>query len=357
MIDEKYELSKLSINDFFSNDTVLAAIQNEKNEPDQFNNSKDYLSCLHDSPNVIIVDTQSQSLGLCELRILVGEGLPKKVCFLRNGMLISDSLSLPGLKSFSDFKDFVAVFECKSSKGIELLRAMEPPRHDDFEPERLTGKDEQQKGKKALKDIASWIREMLKRNAKDPVSEITTLDELREYFSDDTGDGDGKPAEEKNPMGAIVIRAKPIQPRSIRPIVTEDPGNGLGDEQEGGEGGGGSDGAGGGDSESGGKGTAEGGQGQSSNKPGVGLINLRALNTSAKSRRVFFTPTQTGSISISLFEAGADIDREIPIKESSIGELKNGRLILEVEKGIRVSIEMGLVNKFTGALKVVAHEI
>ena len=40
-------------------------------------------------------------------------------------MFISDSLGLSGLKNFSEFKDFVAVFQCKDKKGIELLRAME----------------------------------------------------------------------------------------------------------------------------------------------------------------------------------------------------------------------------------------
>jgi hypothetical protein len=41
-------------------------------------------------------------------------------------MFISDSLRLPGLKNFADFKEFVAVFECKNPKGIELLSGLDP---------------------------------------------------------------------------------------------------------------------------------------------------------------------------------------------------------------------------------------
>jgi hypothetical protein len=356
-VDGKYLLSKSNVKNFFQDDLVLATITNQKNEPDQFNNAKNYLNCLTATENVITENSQTPSLGLCQLKIIVGEGLPRKVCVLRNGMFISDSLSLPGLKNFSDFKEFVAVFECKNPKGIELLRAMEPPRHDDFEPERLPSKDEQAKGKKALKDLATWIRDMLKRHAKDPVSDVTTLDELKDFFPDDSGEGNGRPAEEINPFGSIVIRARPVPLKLPRPAVEMPQGPGPGQDGEDGEGGGGGDGEGGGDSEGGGKGTAPGGTGSSANKPGVAINNLRAVLTSSKSRRISFTPTQTGMIAISLYEAGADSDYELAIKEASTGEIKNGRLILEVEKSNRVMIEIGFKSVFDGALKVMAHEI
>lgn len=355
-VDAKYLLSKNTIKNFFEDEAVLSLISNQKNEPDQFNNSKNYLTCLTASENVITEQTQSPLLGLCELKILISEGFPKKVAFLRNGMFISDSLNLAGIKNFSDFKEFVAVFECKNPKGIELLRAMEPPRHDDFEPDRLPSKEEQQKGKKALKDMAYWIRDMLKRHAKDPVSDVTTLDELKDFFSDDSGEGNGKPAEEINPFGLILIRARPVPVKLNRPAAIPQ-GRGPGSDGEDGEGGGGDEGAGGGDSEGGGKGTAPGGQGSSANRPGVSLSNLRAVSTSSRSRRIAFTPITTGMVNISLFEAGADSDYELPIKEASIGEIKSGRLILEIEKGSRVMVDVVFKSVFNGALKVMAYEV
>lgn len=355
-IDGKYLLSKNTIKNFFEDEAVISLISNQKNEPDQFNNSRNYLTCLTASENVITEQTQSLLLGLCELKILISEGLPKKVAFLRNGMFISDSLSLAGIKNFSDFKEFVVVFECKNPKGIELLRAMEPPRHDDFEPDRLPSKEEQQKGKKALKDMAFWIRDMLKRHAKDPVSDVTTLDELKEFFSDDSGEGNGKPAEEINPFGPILIRARPVPVKLNRPAAIPQ-GQGPGSDGEDGEGGGGDEGAGNGNSEGGGKGTAPVGQGSSANRPGVSLSNLRAISTSSRSRRISFTPIQTAMVSISLFEAGADSDYELPIKEASIGDIKSGRLILEVEKGNRVMVDVVFKSVFNGALKVMAYEV
>jgi hypothetical protein len=355
-VDGKYLLSRENIGPFFDDESILQTILTQKNEPDQFANAKNYLRCLSLSDGVITEQTQSLLLGLCQLKILVGEGLPKKVAFLRNGMFISDSLSLPGIKSFADFKEFVAVFECKNPKGIELLRAMEPPRHDDFEPDRLSTREDQQRGRRALRDMATWIREMLKRHARDPVSDVTTLDELKDFFPDESSEGNGKPAEEINPFGAILIRARPVPVKLNRPASLPE-GSGPGAEGDEGDGGGGADGAGGGDSERGGQGVAPGGQGSGANKPSVPLINLRAVTTSSRSRRVSFTPASSGFVAVSLYEAGADSDYELPIKEATVGEIKNGKLIVEVEKGERVMVDVGFKTAFNGALKVVAHEI
>ncbi len=354
--NEKFYLSKNTIGAFFGDLKIKEAIQDQKNEPEQFENASEYLRCYLSNEGVHVEESQSLHLGLCSLRIIVAEGLPKRVCVLRNGMFISDSLSLPGLKNFSDFKEFVAVFECKDPAGIELLRAMEPPRHDDFQPERLPTKEDQQKGKKALEYMARWIREMLKRHAKDPVSDKTTLDELKDFFADDTDEGNGKPAEEINPLGEIVIRARPTPPKLPRPAeVPEGPGPGTA--AAGGEGGGGSDGAGGGDSEGGGAGSSDGGHGQGTNRSGVGLVNLRAVTTSSKSRRISFTPTHTGTILVCVYEAGADSDYELPIKECSQGDLRKGSLAIEVEAGKRTSVDIGFKASFDGALKVTAYEI
>ena len=355
---ERYVLSKDSIKDFFESDKVISTISNEEREPEVFFDSRHYWKCLSASTNTIPEESQTTHLGLCRLRISIAEGLPKKVCFLRNGMFISDQLALPGLKNFSDFKDFVAVFECIDPTGIELLRAMEPPRHDDFQPARLATKEEQRKGKSALSEAARWVREMLKKHAKDPVTEVTPLDELKDFFADESDEGDdttGK--EEANPQGKIIIRAKPIPPRAPRPSALPEIGPDLGRNTEAGEGGGGGDGEGGGDTESGGVGTSNNGQGSGLPRPSVNLMKLRAVPTSSKSRRISFTPEQSGIIIISLYEAGADSDYPLSIKECSIGEIKTGRVLVDVEKGERFSVDVVFKTAFDGALKVVAHEV
>lgn len=356
-VDSKHILNKDTITDFFEKEDIRTAIEKQKNEPDQFDNCSNYLVALQDSPEVIIEESEMQHLGLCQLRILLDEALPKKVCVLRNGMFISDSLA--GLKSFSDFKEFVAVVECKTKKGLELLRAMEPPRHDDFEPELLLTRDEQKKGAKALKDLATWVREMLKRHAKNPVSEVTTLDELKEYFADDSGEGGGKGTEEIDPYGEIIIRAKPLKLKteSLRPKDGESDDGAGGDS---GEGGGGAGGAGGGDG-LGGTGAGEGGtgsgEGGNTSRPSVAINNVRAVIADGKIRRVSFTPSTNGQIALGVMEAGADIDYAIAIATSNMGVVKDGKVVVDVRANRRLTLEVCLDEEFTGALKVVAHEI
>jgi hypothetical protein len=363
-IEDKYILDQSTINEFFENNSIRTLIEEEKlkGEPEQFDNCKHYLAALQGGIEVITEESQRPELGMCQVKILIGEGLPKKVCALRNGMFITDSLI--GLKSFSDFKEFVAVFHCQSKDGNELLRAMEPPRHDDFEPDRLPTKEEQKKGQRALRGLSTWIRDMLKRHAKDPVSEVTEIDELKDFFGDE-GDADsGKGAEEINPYGEVIIRAKPIRTRVASTEVFGSSGNGSDDDSDGG-----ATGEGDGDN-SGGEGKVEGGPdipgstggsggsaGGGMQKSIVDINNVRAILSGTRTRKLAFTPVKSGKIAVHLKEAGADSDYDISIIRSDMGVITNGGIILDVEAGRRVLLDIELNQDFSGALKVVVYEV
>jgi hypothetical protein len=351
-VDGLYTLDQTTIHEFFENDNIKALIKNLPNEPDQFDNSRNYLAAHHGGIEVIIEETEQRELGLCQLKILIGDNLPKKVCALRNGMFITDSLNR--LKIFSDFKDFVAVFHCQSTKGNELLRNMEPPRHDNFEPARLPTKEEKKRGKKALEDLAVWVKEMLKKHAKDPVSEVTAIDELKDFFGDE-GDGDsGNATEEINPYGKVIIRAKPIRTKAKAGDIV---GEGIdGGDGTGGEGGGGGAGKGGGDG-LGGQGDGEGGEGGGSQKAMVDINNVRAILSGSKTRKISFTPVTSGRIILHVKEAGADSDYDVSIVKAGQAALLKGGMILDVQAGTRVNVDIELNQEFSGALKVVAHEI
>lgn len=354
-IEDKFVLDRKAVSDFFNSGSIKALIEKEKlkGEPEQFDNCRNYLATMRGGTEVITEESEMQHLGLCQVKILIGEGLPKKVCALRNGMFITDSLA--GLKNFSDFKEFVAVFHCQSKKGNELLRAMEPPRHDDFEPDRLPTREEQLKGKAALRDLAVWIRDMLKRHAKDPVSEVTEIDELKDFFGDEGNGDSGAGAEEINPYGEVIIRAKPISTKPKSP-KTSDAGIDSGNEEGTGEDGGGANGAGGGDGE-GGEGDGEGGTGGGAHKSFVDIDNVRAILVGDNARRLALTPVKSGKISIHVKEAGADSDYDISIVKANSGALTSGGVVLDVVAGTRVVLDVELNQKFGGALKVVAYEI
>lgn len=351
-VNGNHTLDQTTIHAFFENDDIRAKIENLKDEPDQFDNSKNYLAAHRGAVDVITEESEQRDLGLCKIKILIGENLPKRVCALRNGMFITDNLNR--LKRFSDFKDFVAVFHCQSTKGNELLRAMEPPRHNDFEPARLSTNEDKKRGKKALEDLANWVKEMLKKHAKDPVSEVTEIDELKDYFGDE-GDGEsGKGTEEINPYGKIIIRAKPI--RTKAKVGEKVPDGDDGGDGIGGEGGGGETGAGGGD-DLGGQGDGEGGDGGGSQKIMVEINNVRAILSGNKTRKIAFTPVKSGKLILHVKESGADSDYDVSIVKAGLGMLLKGGVVLDVQAGSRINIDIELNQDFSGALKVVAHEI
>ena len=360
-IDDQIILSQDTINEFFERQEMRDAVKDQEDEPERFDNCKAYLRAIY-SRNGIPEDTENRYLGKCSIRLLIGDDLPKKVCILRNGMLITDELNR--LKSFPDFKEFVAVVECNSVKGNQFLREMEPPRHDNFEPERLPD-NKKETGKKALSELAKWTRSMLKRYAKDPVSDITRLDELKDFFGDELSSGEGKGTEEINPIGEIIIRARPLPRKSIGTVEfdnsreqdDEGEGGGFGPLHE--NGGSGGEGSGNGNipGRGIGDGQREGGHGGQDNKALTKLINVRAIIISKDTRRISFTPTVNGNVSLRLMRAGADADDDVKIIQSNKGLLKGGCVIVNVKAGNRTTLDIKMGKIFDGSIKVSAYEI
>ena len=56
-------------------------------------------------------------------------------------------------------------------------------------------------------------------------------------------------------------------------------------------------------------------------------------------------------------QVGADAEYEVAINMTSAGLLKGAGVVIEVLKGERVEIELGMKQEYLGALKVVAYEI
>jgi hypothetical protein len=366
-IEDGPVLNEASVLDIFQDASVTDAIQDQKDEPETFKNSAHFLNALQSNESKI-EETENAGLGHCRLHILVGENLPKRVAVLRNGMLITSELER--LRRFGDFKEFAAVLECLSDRGNALLRAMEPPAHDAFEPSRLISVDQQRVGRVALREIAEWVREMLKRHAQDPVSEVTEIDELAEFFGDDeTNDSSSSRDGDENPRGSIKIRARPLPPRKPS-IASDNVGNGLAEDGDGtGDGQDGSgdddDGDGGGDyggakndSDGGDKGSAGGGGGgKAAPSPTLSLRNVRAIVVGPNQRRISFTPDISGEIRIELEDSGADTNRLLRITKVSQGMLAEGRVKVSCVSGLRVAIDVDIDRNFDGTIRMKANAV
>ncbi len=66
--------------------------------------------------------------------------------------------------------------------------------------EPLPAPKDQRRGRIALHYLAEWVREMLKRYAQDPVTAVTTVEELKEFFADEASEGTEGREGEENPL-------------------------------------------------------------------------------------------------------------------------------------------------------------
>ena len=364
-VDSVSTISRDTLSGVFADESYATAVRDQPGEPDRFHDAASYLSALQVGPEVIVEKHENLHLGECQLRILIGENLPRKVAVLRNGMLITEAL--PGLKRFSDFKEFAAVLECPTDKGLQLLRAMEPPRHDAFEPDRLPP-DKRHAGRTALRELADWVRKMLVRHAKDPVKEETALDELADMFGDEDDEGTAGQKDE-NPAGVIIIRARQVKAKSAgapiggsTPSVDDEEGEGDGSDGEGEGEGDGSGGTGDGGKNDGDGGSASGAGGVApvgrTIASGLPLSDVRAVLTGPRTRRVAFTPHVTGSVLVELQDSGADTNYALTVVQTDLGTLANGRIgQLEVVAGKRCILNVRLDKDFAGTLRVVANAV
>ena len=282
------------------------------------------------SEETIHETSQQLHLKKTALGILLGDQYPKKVAFVRNGMLITDNLyrlqRFPGMKNLSQSSNARA-------RGNELLKQMEPPRNDEFQPERLPTEEDRKKGRTALRQLSDFVRKHLNEYAKNPVEEKINLDELRGLLGSDAVETDPNKEGEMNPTGKITLAARP-RPNRNAGRKSEASGKGLGQGFEGSgtggdltdEGGGTGSGA-----TPSGTGTKEGvGTGQNPSDDGDGsgdkkgkdskkptplmLTNVRGVQLGAKKRRVSFTPPNDGKVQLSFERVGADMNTSLEVE-------------------------------------------
>lgn len=160
---------------------------------------------------------------------------------------------------------YCGVFECRNKAGNEVLRNMEPPRHNDWNPD-LPEKCANRKAKKELDDL---IIERIKALAPASTEKTIAIPDLNQYLPDDgdTPDDafDGPPADgegktegfDRTPKTQTIPGQDLSRKQATHPGGgTAGDGDGTSGDDDGGEGGGENDGTGG---DKGSKGGGEGG--------------------------------------------------------------------------------------------------
>ena len=258
-------------------------------------------------------ETQDADLGHCRLWIRAGEGLPSKVALVRRtGMLVTTEQSR--LIRFPRFKDFAAVCVFEDPMGNELLRGMENPQHDKFEPDRLAESD-RVRGRRALNRITRWIRSEIQKAAGPPEGTgATVLSELAVFLpypqpDEPFGDINQDDEETREPGfgDRVKVTLKPVR-RPTPPALPDeeeekDEGDAAGDDtgSAGGPGTGENGGGGGGQGDSDG---SSGGRRSKHKLIPVSNVRMLAIEGSENTYRISFRADGSGIAKLDLDEAG-----------------------------------------------------
>ena len=286
----------------------------------------------------VLKEKEDKDFGHCQLWIDIGDHLSSKVALIRQtGMLITSSQKELG--RFSGVRPFAAVCRFDSEEGNELLRRMENPTHDQFEPERLEPHEFDQ-GRRALRRIVQWIRKEIRAVATAPRSEsATVLTELAKLLPDtDPDDAFSAGNEDRRFGGDFEIRLK-----SRRTVTSGLAPESAGDERDDEDSDGGAD-----STESDADSDGKGGE-SPPGRDAVAVEDVRYLPTAGNRRgcRISFTSrADIQQASFSLVEAGDSVefvrsDLKVVVSDGSKTALTDYRLDLAAGKryGLEIAAE------------------
>lgn len=281
--------------------------------------------------------------GKFQIRLLVRDGLPKRVGILRNGMYICDNLGHFGDKflRFSMYRDFVAIVEPVDSESNTWLRRMENPRHDEFSPERLLSPDQRKAARIAGKKLATKIREVIKKSAKSAAKQETDLEELSEFFASDSKGREDDEGSRDVKTFKVQQAPKTKRTRRSKKTSSTDPGESGEASDVNGEGEGGND--------SSGSGTGDGDKGKGKNAPrkAIALLNLRTIMTDPKdpqARKIIFTPAASGQAVLEFESSGLSGPQALA--------LEAGICQIECQKDQRQEIDVRFATGYDGPIEI-----
>lgn len=299
-------------------------------------------------------ELQTPELGRTTVRVMMEDGLPKRVLLLRNGMWITDSLQHFGEKfqRFPMYRDFVAVVECHDVRGNALLKQLESPRHDSLSAERVPDAANREKSGRIMRTLARQIREAIRACAKPEPGTIVAIDELAEFFADSTNnDRPPAPGGDLNPEK---LTYKSVQRRKVSAAG----GDGRGQTGGGGGGKGRKSGNKGGFGDKDGPGA--GGSGHRGERQGIPLADLRnvlAARGDATRRLIYLTPERSGMANIEILASGIESSSSLKLAGTDQGAVSGHCIQLELQKGKRIKLSVAFEAPYDGPIEVTATSL
>lgn len=111
-------------------------------------------------------------LGTCQLYVRIEEKFPRKLLYMRSPRMAVNDWRFP--KSLQE--PYAAVFICDNPEGNAMLRSLEPPEHDAWEPARAPN------GKEMLDEIRDWVKSELVALAEEESGDPEEIPELEKFL-------------------------------------------------------------------------------------------------------------------------------------------------------------------------------
>jgi hypothetical protein len=348
-VGDSIKVDSSNIHEYFHDSAVLQAAE-ASHASDEFEFARDLFECAtaHEAiERIIQVPGRGKTeFGDVSVRILKRQNLPKRLGFVRNGMMITDNLKHFGhpYRTFPMCADFVALIQPMEGSGSALLKKLENPPHDQFSASRISDDIKREEAITIMTRFGKLIREVIRQETLSKPDDIETLNELAEFFADqgeDEKEGDGE-AEPMNFKYELDRRKLQTGSRS---------GTGKGN--------------------TGGSGTKKGGGGgggKPGNGPGAGpgstgsqnifpISGERNLETSPRKRVVYLTSGLTGFASIEIEATGLAAGEKLEVSSVTLGEVKGGRWLIELTEEQRIEVEVEFSEDYEGPIEISAYQL
>ena len=290
-------------------------------------------------------------LGDFTLHLLVADSLPREIHVLRNGIYIADNFSKfsQPLRYFPGTREFSAILEPAQNENgrhpSSLLKRIENPAHDSFEPERIVDESQRDIAKRQIKELIRIAREIIRKNAKIDDVQRSQLDELSSLFSTPQEQGSGK----KNEADPDRFRFGKAEVQSHRKPSGADIGTGglkkgSTDEKTPGRR----------------SGKSQNTKQTSGSSPGVPLEDIRSVIPQAggaNQRIIHFTCSADAMLEISIHASGLSEDIELNVVSASVDIGENGRPRVNAIANERASLLVDFGEPFQGPIEIVATKI
>lgn len=178
----KYIIDKNTLPKLFEDEAVNKVSRDNFSQED-FTNSYYLYKCLT-SPSTKIFKKKIKHIGEVKMHLAVQDGLPKRVYFVRNGILITDNLQYfnDRFTRFPMYKDFIAFVEPSDKKSSELIKSLEDPKHKDLSAERILDIKERSLVQSAMRELIQWIRDSIKSETFEEPEDEIELNEMSEFL-------------------------------------------------------------------------------------------------------------------------------------------------------------------------------